>query len=197
MLLSSQDQSENFGQYQITDGKGVAGYAFAVIVFALLYCWNLITKTPQNASLQPIILVVFLVAETITVWRLIVYAKGYVIDFDARTIQLPGGGISPNSFDQFFKAWYLLQYFRRFTIKYDEIRSIRPGYKRSINGQENGKTSVSYKYWLVITGGFGAITLNFTDEAKRDELYATIVANNNMGNPVVIQNRNKVKNSGS
>jgi hypothetical protein len=67
MLLSSQGQAENSGQYQITDGKGVARYVIAAIIVVLLYLWNLMTKTPHNASMQPIFFIVFLVAETIFV----------------------------------------------------------------------------------------------------------------------------------
>jgi hypothetical protein len=92
---------------------------------------------------------------------LIIYANGYLIDFDAVTIQLPGGGISPNSFGQFFQLWYLLQYFRRFSIKYNEIRSLRPGYKRLVNRRESGKTSISYEYWLIIRGG-GFVPISIT-----------------------------------
>ena len=181
-------------KYRVVDVTGVFNIILlmAIIFFGYRYGYPYAKETipnwvPKSDPYDYVILV-----EAIIFIRLIVYMPGYLFDFKKKIIHFPGGGISPNSIFDIFKPWFLLQYFRRFSVEYEEIREIQAGAEESGLSQlfrslSEKKQRPAYVYWIKINGSFGAARLRFSSEAKRDEPYSAIVVNNEMGQPVVIR----------
>ncbi len=108
---------------------------------------------------------------------------GVVLDVENDSLSFAGGGISPSGPGDFFRADFLLQPFRRYEIGLSEIRNIKATDTRYYD-----KVSREVKYWhhISFNGDFGAVSLRFVDENKRDQLYAAIREANRMGSPVVM-----------
>lgn len=114
-------------------------------------------------------------------------ADGCVIDYRKNTLEFPGGGISANTNEHYFTAWYWLQSFRRFTIAYDEIRALNQGTTESFWVDKEGQVHQDFHHWIKFNGPFGAVNLSFADPNKRDELFSALAVDNRMGIPVVVQ----------
>jgi len=138
-------------------------------------------------------------------FRLLANWNGVIVDFDAGEMR---GGVIRNKFSDLFSLRYLLQTCFRFHTKLNEIRMIEPknitrqvgnvaggiahGLVNSTKSNEDKLLNptpppqpvYSTFYYLDFTGSFGAVSLNFASEGKRDEVYSFIRQYERMGVPV-------------
>lgn len=105
--------------------------------------------------------------------------NGVEVNYDNNTLSVPGGGISANSVFDYINPVFLLQYFLRKKINLEDIKSINQSFNSRISKEGN----TSYTYLISIIGKFGGITLKYSDENKRDEIFSLIREVNNMGTP--------------
>jgi len=161
------------GIHRVRDPKEILFLAGLVLIGGIMFVYveenNVFTILCESAALWAIL-------------RLRAIWNGVEIDYDRRILSLPGGGISANSPLDYLNPIFLMQYFLRKSINLDEIRSISDSIATKI---DKNTGSIEYKYLITITGKFGGITLTYSDENKRDELYALIREANQMGTPFV------------
>lgn len=168
----------------VKDMQGILMSGIGIIflgIFAFLGMPALLI--PISETFPEIIWVyVIYIALVITIFRLKAIWNGTVLDVEHDTIVFPGGGISANNFSDFFKLSYLLQYFKRTTIKISEINQISTDTKFSTFKDKNGiEREKASRYTLTCVGNFGSFTLIFASQGKRDQLYAGIRQVNEMG----------------
>ena len=107
---------------------------------------------------------------------------GVVIDYQNKTITLPGGGISLNNILDVINPKFLLQYFMRKTINIDDVTGIQSSNKVTTNyNRKTGGVSTWRTYYFHINGKFGAIKVSFFSSSKRDECYDEIRQAGRMG----------------
>lgn len=168
------DGNENRGIHRVRDpfpillglvGMGISGY----------FLYSGIIEKGEDISSLWFIVVIFVVFFL----RVRVIWNGVEIDYDNNTLSLPGGGISANSVFNYINPIFLLQYFFRKKININEIKSINESFSSKITKDGN----IIYTYFISIVGKFGGITLKYSDENKRDELFSLIREINRMGTP--------------
>lgn len=167
---------KNSGTHKVRDPWGIMTLLLLIPGMAFLAFQVMFKENTVVAAQFWVISLIPIVLRLRAVWN------GVEIDYDNRTLSVPGGGISANSPADYFKPAYIFQYFLRKTIGLDDIRSMQD----SMTWKQNKDTgSMTYKYLLTITGKFGGIVLKYSDENKRDELYTLIREANQMGTPFV------------
>jgi hypothetical protein len=114
----------------------------------------------------------------VTGFRLKAIWKGVVVNVTEHTLTFPGGSVAANNFSDYVNPSYLLQSFQRFTIDLDQIGQISTG----LSFQANSANVSSYN--LEFVGTFGAASVGFSNEGKRDEIYSAIRQLNQMGTPI-------------
>ena len=168
------NESGNSGIHRVRDPfqillglvvMGVSGY----------FLYNSIFEKGQDISSVWFIVIIFVAffLRVRAIWN------GVEINYDKNTLSLPGGGISANSIFNYINPLFLLQYFFRKKINISEIKSINASNSSRITKDGN----IIYTYLISIIGKFGGITLNYSDENKRDELFSLIREINRMGTP--------------
>lgn len=142
------------------------------------------------------------------VFRFLANWNGVIVDFGQGEISYPGGGVIRNKFSDLFRLRYLIQTCFRFHTRLNEIRMIEPrnitrqvdnvagsfaqGMVNSTKSNEDKRRHptpppqpmYSTFYYLDFNGSFGAVSLNFASEGKRDEVYSFIRQYERMGVPV-------------
>jgi uncharacterized protein len=143
-------------------------------------------KKQSDGAILILPLFLLLLALIFDLWyRIKVEREGIIIDFDDDTLTFPGGGISANNFSEYFTKKFFFQRYNQFTITFSDIRQIKSEDKRTRIWSKELKRYIENEFhYLHINGAFGAITLPFSDEGKRDELYSIIRQENSMGAPV-------------
>lgn len=139
------------------------------------FLYSSIFEKGQSFSSVWFIVVIFIVFSL----RVRAIWNGVEINYDNDTLSLPGGGISANSIFNYINPVFLLQYFFRKKIRISDIKSINTSCKSNISKEGH----VTYIYLISIIGKFGGITLDYSDENKRDELFSLIREINRMGTP--------------
>ncbi|MFA6567370.1 MAG: hypothetical protein WCS96_04090 [Victivallales bacterium] len=100
------------------------------------------------------------------------------------SLSFPGGGIAANDIKDYIKLNFILQFFKRTTIKLSGISEIKAEDIRTTKKDGHGNVSISYTYYIRFVGKFGAARIKFANEGKRDELYNVIRQANKMGLPI-------------
>jgi hypothetical protein len=146
-------------------GIGVSGYFLYVNIFEN-------SKSVSSVWFLCIIFIIFCLRVR-AIWN------GIEINYDNYTLSVPGGGISANSVFDYINPIFLLQYFLRKRINLEDIKSIN----KSFNSRISKEGNISYTYLISIIGKFGGITLEYSNENKRDEIFSLIREVNRMGTP--------------
>jgi hypothetical protein len=134
--------------------------------------------------------------------------NGVVVDLDQGIVSYPGGGVIRNNFSDLFRMRFLFQTCYRFVTELDQIRMIEPrnvtvtgggfagglakGAASAISDQYRSEEMLGQHppvqrtfYLLYFNGSSGAVSLSFSSEGKRDEVYSFIRQYQRMGVPVV------------
>jgi hypothetical protein len=135
------------------------------------------------------------------VFRFVANFNGVLVDLNEGTVRYPGGGVIRNKFSDQFRAQFLFQSCYRFVTQLDQIRMIEPR-NVTVEGESAGaafvggaaaslgaatvpqKVRQTY-FFLEFNGSFGAVSLSFSSEGKRDEVYSFIRQYERMGVPVL------------
>ncbi len=160
--------------YVITD----IHQCFAGIVACLLFGFfaYYFGGTREFSAFAPFFWVISFIAGG----RIFVVVKGFIVNPTENTVSFWGGGVEANDPSDYINPMFWLQYFRRFTIKLDEIEGLRCNSKHSTN--KDGKSST--RYFLCMNGSFGASNVKFFSEGKRNQAYTILAQLNEMGSPI-------------
>jgi hypothetical protein len=135
-----------------------------------------------------------------SVFRFVANFNGVVVDLNKGIIAYPGGGVVRNNFSDLFRLRFLAQTCYRFVTQLDQIRMVEPrnttvtsqtgggfagGVAAGLNAPITPQTVQRTYYRLEFNGAFGAVTLSFNSEGKRDEVYSFIRQYQQMGVPVL------------
>lgn len=104
---------------------------------------------------------------------------GVVIDEAGGLVEIPGGGVSANELWQWVSPRFVLQIAFRYRIALDDIRNIRRISRREQRGKSSGR-----EHYLTLQGTFGAASVRFYDEGKRDQAFAMLREACGVGVPV-------------
>lgn len=119
---------------------------------------------------------------TLVLWFLALRLKalwdGIELNLDKGTMSFPGGQISANSLSDYINPVFWFQSLTRFTIDIEQIGQI------STSLRFNQKANVT-GYVINFVGTFGAASVTFREQGKRDEIYNAIRQINKMGTPYV------------
>ena len=105
--------------------------------------------------------------------------NGVEINYNNGTLSVPGGGISANSVFDYINPIFLLQYFTRKRIQLNAITNMNT----SMSSKTDKQGKRTYKNLISIVGKFGGITLTYSNQNKRDEIFSLIREANHMGTP--------------
>jgi uncharacterized protein len=130
----------------------------------------------------------WLVPAVFMIQRVRIELQGYVVDPEKDEFSFPGGLISANSVTDYFKIKFITQAFRRFTVRLSDIQSLSAPTIKTTSINKEGNVSEGYSHLVEIRGTFGAATLRFLSEGKRDQLFAALRQANQMGLPVFRSN---------
>lgn len=122
--------------------------------------------------------------------RLSVIWGGVKFDLENRTLAFPGGGVAADTFLDYFKPNFLLQYLARVIIDIDDIQQIsyKKRYKKTIEGVFGSDSEGESLVGLIeISGAFGSAIITFKSLQKGEQLYANLAYHLEMGQPVVIR----------
>lgn len=174
------NNSKLSGSYKIVD----AGKAFVILIVTIfifgISC-NGIFKSSDDLLLGIAGIIVSLFVFKI----FLVTAKGFKINIENDTLEYPGGGIAADSIFSYITPSYLLQHFKRYSLKISEIREVEKYSQTKTNVSDSGKITSTTTHYLDINGEFGAIQFSFMTKGKRDELYSLLVQLNDMGSPIL------------
>ena len=137
-----------------------------------------------NSSWSNPIVIILLLISLIAFIRMIINAKGIVINVPDNKLTFPGGGIDANSWFDYLKPSFIFQYFERKSIPLDEIRYIQEFTNTTHYTDSKGRRRAKKHKMLEISGNFGAVTFEFYSKGKMDQLYSAIINLNKMGIPV-------------
>jgi len=140
-------------------------------LFAKEYIWQTATVISLN------LLTIGILFRLKALW------SGVKVNLDAATIEFPGGSVSANDFIDYFLPKFLFQYFLRTTLDLNSIRQLSTSVKRDIT-TNNGNVKVYERFAININGSFGAASVWFDSEGKRDEIYSAIRQLNRMGDAI-------------
>lgn len=186
--------------------SAVAYYLFQIqdmnAVYNFLYYRILIGNLSQSwlyvAALGGLILTILFAVRS--VFRFVANFNGVVVDLTEGTIRYPGGGVIRNNFSDLFRLRFLAQTCFRFVTRLDQIRMIEPrnttvtsqtgggfigGAAASLGAAQVPQQVRRTYYSLEFNGSFGAVSLSFSSEGKRDEVYSFIRQYERMGVPVL------------
>jgi len=163
--------------YIVKDVGGVVGSLVLVVLGAFIFLF--VNFGGQSSGL------IKLAAITVGVgayFRYRVIKDGITFDLDAGIMSYPGGGVALNNLSDVLNPKFILQYFQRFFIKMNEIRSMSDGEKMKISKEGHA----SYSYYIEVNGAFGASRISFGgNKLKMDEAYSFIRQYNRMGEPII------------
>ncbi len=166
--------------YQVRNVAGILGSLLVVAAGPIgsVYAFSA-SKSPTDAAL---ITVALTTLSALALVRFFAIKDGIAFDLRDGEMSYPGGGVALNGLADVINPRFLFQYFRRFSIRMDEIRSISTSRKTHVS--KNG--NVSRTHYLEVNGTFGASKISFGgNESKRDEAYSFIRQHNRMGSPII------------
>jgi len=197
MVVAKGNRIANNGTYKVRDPYKqlltlllLIGFGLSAWIADLYYLDNLkrhpadwlMTAESESRGNGIWIILGFNLTAIAILLRLKALWNGIKIDFAESIVEIPGGNISPNDFIDFFKPSFLFQYFIRFKIELQDIRQLSESTKVKTT-LRHGIVKRKYSHAIHFSGRFGAATVWFRDEGKRDELYAAIRELNAMGEP--------------
>jgi hypothetical protein len=166
--------------YQVRNVAGILGSLLLVAAGPIgsIYAFS-VSKSSADAGL---ITVGLLVLSVLALVRFLAIKDGIAFNMHEGVMSYPGGGVALNGLADVVNPKFLFQYFRRFSIRMEEIRSMSTS--RKSNVAKNG--NVTRTYYLEVNGTFGASKISFgSNESKRDEAYSFIRQHNRMGSPII------------
>ena len=108
--------------------KVLAGFFVFLIIIAIALFF-IISLASQGEHLLPIlynpVIVILILIAGIVLIRMVINAKGIVIDVPENKLTFPGGGVEANEWFDYLKPSFIFQYFDRKSIPLDEIRYIQ------------------------------------------------------------------------
>ncbi len=202
MDASSANSTNSNELYRVRDPSGLLWTILGMLPLALLsfYCNSgfmngLLTFSFDIRSFKDLLFGIFIMLPIfnlpliVITFRLKAIWKGIELDTENRRMSFPGGGIAANDFADYFKADYLLQYFKRFDINVDEISQIEAEDTTSTHYNKAIKQYVTTtNHSISFVGTFGSASVNFNSSGKRDQIYNAIRQLNKMGTPYVKAN---------
>jgi hypothetical protein len=105
--------------------------------------------------------------------------QGVVISEVDGSVEIPGGGVSANEVTQWLSPKFVLQIAFRHRIALDAIRNVRRITRMEGRGKSRGRG-----HYLTLQGTFGAASVRFFDEGKRDQAFAMLREACGVGEPV-------------
>lgn len=192
MIAAKENQIKSNGKYRINDTIQIL-INLVIWLAVTLICFltnRLIFNEFLNGDFSAFFLlpIVFIIL-TLATYRVRSVWKGIELDLNGGTIEFTGGGIAANDVSDYIRPGFFLQYFGRTKINLDHISEIGRATVRDTNWLlkfMNLKPIQKWVYSLEMRGSFGAATLKFNSEGKRDEIYSAIRQMNCMGTPVVV-----------
>lgn len=178
-VQSEEDVSRNF---RILDGKQILISLVASIAGIVLIFYTFKTSESYKAEEFYMTILGCLLLAIFAFRRFWVLKDGIVLDLDTDSFVVPGGGLSANSFTDYFSINWIIQYFKRLEFKVSDIRSA--SIKRKTNSDSKGNVSVNY--FVLVTGNFGAAKIRMSSQGKAEEVLSALTVANGMGNPVVL-----------
>ena len=192
MIAAKENQIKSNGKYRINDTTQIITTAviwLGVTLFCFLMNITIVSEFLDGKFSAPISLPIVFIILTLATYRVRSIWKGIELDLNAGTIEFIGGGIEANDVIDYIKPSFFLQYFRRTRIDLDQISQIGGATVYNTNffiKLMSFKPIQKWVYTIEMRGSFGAATIKFYSEGKRDEVYSAIRQMNNMGTPVVV-----------
>jgi len=177
--------------YKVTDTWPIIKGVLFIIALPVVYLISIgIIVNGEVITLNKTMIITIFIIDLLFVIRIKCLSGGVYFNNKKQYISFYGGGVSPRNMFSVINPKFILQYFLRHTVKYDEIRMIDTDeefhkHKRIVGGQE--RVSFSKNYFLKINGNFGAVKIRFKSEDKRDEAYSYIRNIVNAGEPIIIE----------
>lgn len=112
---------------------------------------------------------------------------GIVLDLKNDILEFPGGGVAANDITDYIKPDFLMQIFKRHQVPISAIREITSYEEHTRKRDKDGRVTDTFTPYIKFNGDFGAVSIRFASEGKRDELYSILREVNEMGIPVVNQ----------
>lgn len=188
MAVSQKTQIGNAGIYTIRDTTAILWtmlFLLIVAAFTFYVCRGLFSRGFSLTEIEIIFLTLPSVLLVSSSFRLKAILGGVKLDLAKRTIEFGGGGVEANEISDYIKPQFLLQYFIRYRINLDEISQLMIDEKTKMHyNKQTGNWNSSTKYYIKLTGTFGAASVPFNSEGKCRELYTAIRQLNEMGDPI-------------
>lgn len=187
MVSARNNQIESSGVYRVRDTKSILFTLIVGIVLGLLAFnsnreWvhnNFPIKDDEGSILIFNLLLLGASCRLKAIW------DGVKLDLEEGTIEFPGGGVAANDMSDYIKLDFLLQYLKRTRVYLDQVSYMVMDSKTSRTwSKDSGQYYESTKYYIRLSGTFGAASIPFLSEGKRNELYTAIRQLNRMGEPV-------------
>ena len=192
MAVSQKTRIGNTGIYTIRDTTAILWTMLFLLIFATLTFFVYRGLFNRSLSLTEIELwwwIIFFILPNVLLvsssFRLKAIWDGVKLDLAKRTIEFGGGGVEANEISDYISPQYLLQYFIRYRINLDEISQLMLDQKTKMHyNKVTASWDSSIKYYIKLTGTFGAASVPFNSEGKCRELYTAIRQLNEMGDPI-------------
>lgn len=193
--------------YRIRDVRAIVSVVLKIVYLSLFALIGWIVVGPEllgnmlrSEESGPVffVLLIIIIAFALLAFRLRAIWNGLVVDIDRGNISYPGSGVALNNFADIFKRKYVFQHFCRFQTQLDQIRMmgtrdftyagnfflrLLANFGRSY---DEPPADISRTiYYLDFNGSFGAVSLEWKLEAKRDEAYSYIRQYGEFGIPIV------------
>ncbi len=181
--MADRVQDNLYGNRSIIDSPTVKRSLIGAVSFlgiGLFFLYSMLKQGMHD------ILPYFLIAIGIVDMLLFrVSAKGYVVDLESGVLEFPGGGIKAQSWTAYLSPVYVFQEFIRHKVFLSEIREVKTYSSTAQTGRGRGRMYTKPPSRLDLSGKFGAISLSFRSEEKRDELYWALVLAEDLRQPAL------------